>query len=452
MNIRVDLNYPIKDGIEVVFRSPVDCSQVTGLKVYYWGDDGNTASKEFVFADAHGNNVGDIDHLFAENVAVKVILDVTTGMAFVQNADTNAYIENTFAKKAELDKKAPAGYGLGERVGKSISDCNTAVENGWYSTFEGTKNCPKTQGLDLTFSSMFVESRWEKVHQTYWVATSGIFTHLHRYSMNNGETWTEWAWDDPPMIPDVEYRTTERRNGKAVYKKLGTDGVLRYRLDGETVWQDCTSELGAMNALSTDMRYYGENDTTEDGFNSWLDNTVLPSMQPNSFKNIWVKCGAIHKYLMMGTVHKNVDGWATIDLTEQATGLHYTKVKDRTWARTEPTDLIYASGDLMVTSFTTKANDASRFYVVEVLDYIAGVKDTIVVNIYAKDAGALGYDRAFAFFPYGVSGSAVVGKYYLKVTKLESGAVNFNLSGTIDPSIFRITGYAYGGTRNETFA
>lgn len=97
MNIRVDLNYPIIDGAEVVFRSPVDCSQVTGLIVYY-KEDGNTASKEFAFADAHGNNVGDIDHLFAENVVVKVILDLKTNMAFVQNADTNAYIERTFIK------------------------------------------------------------------------------------------------------------------------------------------------------------------------------------------------------------------------------------------------------------------------------------------------------------------------------------------------------------------
>ena len=97
MNIRVDLNYPIKDGTEVVFRSPVDCSQVTGLIVYY-NEDGNILSKEFAFADAHGNNVGDIDHLFAENVVVKVILDVTTSMAFVQNADTNAYLEGRFAE------------------------------------------------------------------------------------------------------------------------------------------------------------------------------------------------------------------------------------------------------------------------------------------------------------------------------------------------------------------
>ena len=116
-NIRVDLNCPIKDGTEVVFRSPVDCSQVTGLIVYYPGENGNTTSKEFAFADAHGNNVGDIDHLFAENVAVKVILDDTTSMAFVQNADTNAYLEGRFA---DLEKQIGSGGGGGG--GASVDD------------------------------------------------------------------------------------------------------------------------------------------------------------------------------------------------------------------------------------------------------------------------------------------------------------------------------------------
>ena len=104
MNIRVDLNTPINDGTEVVFRSPVDCSQITGLIVYYNGE-----SKEFAFADAHGNNVGDIDHLFAENVVVKVILDVTSSMAFVQNADTNAYLEGRFGKLEEQIGKIAEG-------------------------------------------------------------------------------------------------------------------------------------------------------------------------------------------------------------------------------------------------------------------------------------------------------------------------------------------------------
>ncbi|MBO5953346.1 MAG: hypothetical protein J6Q53_04400 [Oscillospiraceae bacterium] len=98
-NIRVDVGYTIHDGSELKFRSPASCSAITGLIVYYPGTNGNITSNVFALADAHGNNVGDIDHLFAENVVVKVILDVTTGMAFVQNADTNAYIEDTFLKK-----------------------------------------------------------------------------------------------------------------------------------------------------------------------------------------------------------------------------------------------------------------------------------------------------------------------------------------------------------------
>ena len=95
-NIIVDYNAPIQDGTEVVFRSPVDCSQITGLKVNYIG-----GSQEFMLADAHGNNVGDIDHLFAENVVVKVILDVSSGMAFVQNPDTNSYLEYRFGMLAD---------------------------------------------------------------------------------------------------------------------------------------------------------------------------------------------------------------------------------------------------------------------------------------------------------------------------------------------------------------
>ena len=36
----------------------------------------------------------------------------------------------------------------------------------------------------------------------------------------------EWGWENPPMIPGVEYRTTERWNGKVVYTKLVPVGYL----------------------------------------------------------------------------------------------------------------------------------------------------------------------------------------------------------------------------------
>ena len=126
-NIRVDLDYQIKDGTEVVFRSPVDCSQVTGLKVYYDG-----GSQEFMFADAHGNNVGDIDHLFAEDVVVKVILDVTTSMAFVQNADTNAYLEGRFADlESQIGSASMSDIGIKEEI-FSLTGTYKKLQDGVY--------------------------------------------------------------------------------------------------------------------------------------------------------------------------------------------------------------------------------------------------------------------------------------------------------------------------------
>ena len=129
-NIRVDLNETIKDGSAIMFRSPVDCSAITGLIVYYVAENGAGTSKEFVLADAHGHNVGDIDHLFAENAVVKVILDVTVGMAYVQNADTNAYIERTFIKTvngAFPDKNGNVEIEVADRL------CIIDATNGWDS-------------------------------------------------------------------------------------------------------------------------------------------------------------------------------------------------------------------------------------------------------------------------------------------------------------------------------
>ena len=105
-NIKVTLDYTIVNGQPLTFKSPVDCSQVTGLVVYYPIGD-TTTSRVFQFADAHGNNVGDID-LFASNVLVKVVLDLDASRAYVQNADTNAYLEGRFEDLVKGDWKLAA--------------------------------------------------------------------------------------------------------------------------------------------------------------------------------------------------------------------------------------------------------------------------------------------------------------------------------------------------------
>ena len=97
-NIRVDVQQnTIKDGSELVFVAPCDCSEISGLSVYYKNAEGVEEFKSFIFEDAHGHNLKDIDNLFTEGVYVKVILSITRGVAYIQNADTNKYLEGRFA-------------------------------------------------------------------------------------------------------------------------------------------------------------------------------------------------------------------------------------------------------------------------------------------------------------------------------------------------------------------
>ena len=105
VKIRIDTNYTISNGRTLTFNAPADCSDVTGLIVYY-PDGDKIASKGFAFVDSHGVDVGSgTISLFARNALVKVVLDVDRGKAYVQNPDTNAYLEEELAKKYSSDNK-----------------------------------------------------------------------------------------------------------------------------------------------------------------------------------------------------------------------------------------------------------------------------------------------------------------------------------------------------------
>lgn len=110
--IRIDMNTTPSNGRSLTFKSPADCSDITGLIVYYPAGE-TTSSKEFKFVDSHGVDVGKgTVSLFAENAFVKIILDTDNGLAFVQNADTNDYLEGKLEEKYSPDNKpSPADIG-----------------------------------------------------------------------------------------------------------------------------------------------------------------------------------------------------------------------------------------------------------------------------------------------------------------------------------------------------
>lgn len=225
-NIRVDLDYTLQDGAEIKFRSPVDCSQITGLIVYYPVADGNTVSKVFTLSDAHGNNVGDIDHLFAEDVVVKVILDVTKGMAFVQNADTNAYLEaqlaskrpNTWTPTATEVGAVPTGRKVN---GKALSsDISLSASDVGAVPTSRTVNGKALSG-NISLSASDVGARpntWTPTAANVGAAPATAdttYTSCYYRTVNGVKEWI-----NPPMVVNTEYRTTMRRRGKVVYAKL----------------------------------------------------------------------------------------------------------------------------------------------------------------------------------------------------------------------------------------
>ena len=97
--IVITIAQEIASGLEIKFRAPVACTEVTQLCVKQVNTENYSI---FAFADANGNDIGEVANLFAAEAIVKVILDpaaklngVPTPAAFVQNANTNEYLEST---------------------------------------------------------------------------------------------------------------------------------------------------------------------------------------------------------------------------------------------------------------------------------------------------------------------------------------------------------------------
>mgnify|MGYP003302668721 CR=1 FL=1 len=115
---------------------------------------------------------------------------------------------------------APAGYGLGEHIAMIVRDVNTATRKGWFLVEPNATNSPN--------STYYVVVRTDGVDGNSVVQTAFVldsyFSKLVRRRMFG--TWGEWEWENPPMVLGVEYRTTERYYGKAVYCKAINFGAL----------------------------------------------------------------------------------------------------------------------------------------------------------------------------------------------------------------------------------
>lgn len=125
-NIHVVLDTTISDGSKLKFRTPCDSTEIEGLEVKTPAKNGvGTVIKKFVFKDAHGAELSGVGNLFVGGVLIEVLLDVTHGVAYIKNADTNSYVESV---KSDIQRMEEIQKQFLAVAGKSVEECEHAAK------------------------------------------------------------------------------------------------------------------------------------------------------------------------------------------------------------------------------------------------------------------------------------------------------------------------------------
>lgn len=145
-NIKIELGHPVIDGMPISFRAPCNCNEVTGIKVE-WQDGEGAKFIVFSFADAHGNNLKGLTNLFAAGAIVRVVLDTANAKAFIQNADTNAYLEGKFSEAMTAAENAQEAANSARNAATNAQNTANAALPKAGGTMTGQM---KVKGLVLT--------------------------------------------------------------------------------------------------------------------------------------------------------------------------------------------------------------------------------------------------------------------------------------------------------------
>lgn len=94
--IKVTSRCDIYDGMSITFRAPCDSSEVEGLNVY-----DTNGMQSFTFYDSGGYSTAGVTFFFPD-AYVTAVLDTSNGVAFIQNAESNCYLENLFKQKRDV--------------------------------------------------------------------------------------------------------------------------------------------------------------------------------------------------------------------------------------------------------------------------------------------------------------------------------------------------------------
>jgi len=125
-NIKITVEGPLMDGHKITFKAPCNCDVVEKLDVRYI-ENNTQKSILFTMKDSHGNDLTGLGNLFFKDAYVDVVLDPNSGSAYLQNAGTNAYLEEKFKTAVSVTpvdnlESDRADLPLSARQGKILND------------------------------------------------------------------------------------------------------------------------------------------------------------------------------------------------------------------------------------------------------------------------------------------------------------------------------------------
>ena len=149
----------------------------------------------------------------------------TRPRAFFVSAGTLIHILGDDVTNAMLDVigAAPSGFGLGTFAATMPnSDFNMVWQCGMYRFGSGGENRPPFSD----WGYLTVMSSGDYNCECIQIAFQQTSANMCVMRTKAHGVWSEWEWVNPPMEVGVEYRTTERWNGKVVYTKLVNYGLI----------------------------------------------------------------------------------------------------------------------------------------------------------------------------------------------------------------------------------
>ena len=235
-------------------------------KAVYLNEDGSVKSEGAETLYSYGNAGATADYMpaYSTSTVVEKQMDLVTWVG--NDAQVDLTIESGVYMSREAFDSHAARHAMGGEdpiTPKSIGAAPAGLIYGYYeittwaqieanlrSIIEGLKSWEKNRfifyvtvfDLEIPSGHWFVEVEKKYSVDAYITITNDVYTIKMYY---NGSAFDEMMWVSPPFYTGKEYRTTEQRQGKTVYKKLDTDGVLKYRLDGETAWYPYAQAVGA---------------------------------------------------------------------------------------------------------------------------------------------------------------------------------------------------------------